>query len=112
MRNVPKWAKGNGFAKRFFKWLRRKNQGALLTEDAVFTKVSNQEFTFVYRGVNMRNSSSRLYQGMEHSVFNGGACTVWNVRFRNMHKRNWTKKGKRFQLPQWNGQHLRGNTER
>lgn len=49
MRNVPKWAKGNGFAKRFFKWLRRKNQGALLTEDAVFTKVSNQEFTFVYR---------------------------------------------------------------
>ena len=141
MRNVPKWAKGNGFAKRFFKWLRRKNQGALLTEDAVFTKVSNQEFTFVYRGVNMRNSSSRLYQGMDFvGIFNQktfeftdvsyslrallnipegrtfrfqrGACTVWNVRFRNMHKRNWTKKGKRFQLPQWNGQHLRGNTER
>lgn len=71
MRNVPKWAKGNGFAKRFFKWLRRKNQGALLTEDAVFTKVSNQEFTFVYRGVNMRNSSSRLYQGMDFvGIFN------------------------------------------
>jgi len=65
MRNVPKWAKGNGFAKRFFKWLRRKNQGPLLTEDAVFTKVSGQEFTFVYRGVNMRNSSSHLYQGMD-----------------------------------------------
>ena len=48
MRNVPKWAKGNAFAKRFFKWLRKKNNPALLTGDAVFTKVSSRGFTFVY----------------------------------------------------------------
>lgn len=65
MRNVPKWAKGNAFAKRFFKWLRKKNNPALLTGDAVFTKVSSRGFTFVYMGPDMENRASHLYQGMD-----------------------------------------------
>lgn len=65
MRNVPNWAKGNAFAKRFFKWLRKKNNPALLTGDAVFTKVSSRGFTFVYMGPDMENRASHLYQGMD-----------------------------------------------
>ena len=65
MRNVPKWAKGNAFAKRFFKWLRKKNNPALLTGDAVFTKVSSRGFTFAYMGPDMENRASHLYQGMD-----------------------------------------------
>lgn len=52
MRNVPEWTKGNAFAKRFFKWLRKKNKPALLTWENVFTKTFNREFTFVYMGTN------------------------------------------------------------
>ena len=48
MRNVPKWAKGNAFAKRFFKWLRKKNNPALLTGDAVFTKVSVEVYFCIW----------------------------------------------------------------
>ena len=71
MRNVPEWTKGNAFAKRFFKWLRRKNKPALLTWENVFTKTFNREFTFVYMGTNLENRASHLYQGMEFvGIFN------------------------------------------
>lgn len=69
MRNVPEWTKGNAFAKRFFKWLRKKNNPALLTWENVFTKTFNREFTFVYMGTNLENRASHLYQGMECLVF-------------------------------------------
>ena len=49
----------------FFKWLRKKNNPALLTGDAVFTKVSSRGFTFVYMGPDMENRASHLYQGMD-----------------------------------------------
>lgn len=71
MRNVPEWTKGNAFAKRFFKWLRKKNKPALLTWENVFTKTFNREFTFVYMGTNLENRASHLYQGMEFvGIFN------------------------------------------
>mgnify|MGYP000647616289 FL=1 len=71
MRNVPEWTKGNAFAKRFFKWLRKKNNPALLTWENVFTKTFNREFTFVYMGTNLENRASHLYQGMEFvGIFN------------------------------------------
>lgn len=120
MRNVPEWTKGNAFAKRFFKWLRRKNKPALLTWENVFTKTFNREFTFVYMGTNLENRASHLYQGMEFvGIFNQktfeftdvsyalrallnipegkisgssvDVCAAWNRRFRNMPKRNWRK---------------------
>ena len=71
MRNVPEWTKGNAFAKRFFKWLRKKNKPALLTWENVFTKTFNREFTFVYMGTNLENRASHLYQGMEFVKYSG-----------------------------------------
>ena len=53
----------------FSKWLRKKNNPALLTGDAVFTKVSSRGFTFVYMGPDMENRASHLYQGMDLSDF-------------------------------------------
>ena len=55
----------------FFKWLRKKNNPALLTWENVFTKTFNREFTFVYMGTNLENRASHLYQGMEFvGIFN------------------------------------------
>ena len=69
MRNVPEWTKGNAFAKRFFKWLRRKNKPALLTWENVFTKTFNREFTFVYMGTNLETEPVIYIRGWNLSGF-------------------------------------------
>ena len=56
--------KGMDLQNVFLNGSEEKSKGALLTEDAVLPRFQSGIY-FVYRGVNMRNSSSRLYQGMD-----------------------------------------------
>ena len=58
MRNVPEWTKGNAFAKRFFKWLRRKNKPALLTWEKC-----------VYQDLERRGVNAEIIRRMEEKGY-------------------------------------------